>query len=529
MGNVVRSHRCPLCKYYFMSSLEYKSSQLLTSHPFIQVCVAGYAIIAVALVLLVQATNVYPQLLMGRLLFSLGGSAVSTMVTAVLPVVTGNHPGAPEYQPSMSSDSTLTPDRPTSPNVASHGNQPKTAAKSPSSRLAGFVGMCAGCGALVSLAVFLPLPDRFQKSGSSPTQAIKNSYYIVAAVAVLVSVCCLIGLRNLPGEEGKGWKWLLSTFERHEPDAEHDNHQYPVEGLSRLPYWKQLSTALVLGFHNREILLGYIGGFVARASSVGISLFIPLFVNHYYRASGLCGKSPKEISGSDMSDIKRSCSDAYILASILTGVSQLVALIAAPAFGFLSDKSQRHHLPLLLASLAGIVGYLVFASLHSPQFKGSDGSPGVFVLMALIGFSQIGAIVCSLAVLSNGILNLGAREDVPVVSNHQRGEQNTETRANDANDVDEDPSEHQALLTGPGSPSGRGQHLSQLKGSIAGVYSLYGGAGILLLTKLGGFLFDALSSGSPFYLMAAFNAILLFAGVVCGLMSKSKSAVTHAA
>ena len=149
--------------------------------------------------------------------------------------------------------------------------------------------------------------------------------------------------------------------------------------------------------------------------------------------------------------------------------------------------------------------------------------------MALIGFSQIGAIVCSLAVLSNGLLNLGAREDVSVVSNHQRGEQSTEARANDANDVDEDPNEHQALLTGPESQSGRGQHLSQLKGSIAGVYSLYGGAGILLLTKLGGFLFDALSSGSPFYLMAAFNAILLFAGVVCGLMSKSKSAVTHAA
>ena len=530
MGSVVRSHRCPLCKYEdcFASTFWYHSAQLLTSQPFIQVCVAGYAIIAVALVLLVQATNVYPQLLMGRLLFSLGGSAVSTMVTAVLPVVTGNIRGAPEYQPSMSSDSTLTPDRPTSPNVASHGNQQKAVADSPSSRLAGFVGMCAGCGALVSLAVFLPLPDRFQKSGLSPTQAIKNSYYIVAVVAVLVSVCCLIGLRNLPGEEGKGWKWLLWTFGRHEPEAEHDSQEYPVEGLSRLPYWKQLSTAVALGFQNRDILLGYIGGFVARASSVGISLFIPLFVNHYYRASGLCGKDPKEISGSDMSDIKRSCSDAYILASILTGVSQLVALIAAPAFGFLSDKSRRYHLPLLLASLAGIVGYLVFASLHSPQFKGSDGSPGVFVLMALIGFSQIGAIVCSLAVLSNGILKLGVRENtIPGEASHQEGEQSTGTPANDTNNVDEDPNEQQALLAGPENQNG--QHLSQLKGSIAGVYSLYGGAGILLLTKLGGFLFDALSSGSPFYLMAAFNAVLLFAGIVCGLMSKPKLFVAHAA
>jgi len=48
----------------------------------------------------------------------------------------------------------------------------------------------------------------------------------------------------------------------------------------------------------------------------------------------------------------------------------------------------------------------------------------------------------------------------------------------------------------------------QLKGSIAGVYSWCGGAAILLLTKLGGYLFDVSSRGAPFYMMAAFNAVL---------------------
>ncbi|KAI5304112.1 hypothetical protein KEM56_006838, partial [Ascosphaera pollenicola] len=56
------------------------------------VCVAGYAIIALSLALFVQATNVYPQLLLGRLLFSLGASAVATMVTAALPCVASNQP-----------------------------------------------------------------------------------------------------------------------------------------------------------------------------------------------------------------------------------------------------------------------------------------------------------------------------------------------------------------------------------------------------------------------------------------------------
>lgn len=39
------------------------------------VAVAGYLIVGVSLILFVQASNVYPQLLLGRLLFSVGGAA----------------------------------------------------------------------------------------------------------------------------------------------------------------------------------------------------------------------------------------------------------------------------------------------------------------------------------------------------------------------------------------------------------------------------------------------------------------------
>jgi MFS family permease len=39
------------------------------------VAVCGYAIVGLSLVLFVQAKNVYPQLLLGRLFFSLGGAA----------------------------------------------------------------------------------------------------------------------------------------------------------------------------------------------------------------------------------------------------------------------------------------------------------------------------------------------------------------------------------------------------------------------------------------------------------------------
>lgn len=40
-----------------------------------KVAVLGYAIVALSLFVFVQATNVYPQLLLGRLLFSLGAAA----------------------------------------------------------------------------------------------------------------------------------------------------------------------------------------------------------------------------------------------------------------------------------------------------------------------------------------------------------------------------------------------------------------------------------------------------------------------
>lgn len=466
-------------------------------------CTVGYAIIALALVLFVQATNVYPQLLLGRLLFSLGGSAVSTMVTAVLPAVTGKVPSNQEYQASVSSDLTVALER-----VSSHLDGRDNVSKlepSPSARLSGFVGLFAGCGALVSLGIFLPLPARFEGMGLSPSEALRRSYYLVATVALLISLASFIGFRNLPGEEHKGWSVLRKTSSSQRMDDRQAGTMEPA----RLPYWKQLTTALLLGFRKRSIGLGYVGGFVARASSVGISLFIPLAVNHYYRLSGLCNETNEPDPGSGLGDIKKACPRAYIVASILTGVSQLVALCAAPVFGFLTDKSRRYNFPLLAAALLGVIGYLAFALLPSPQFQGPDGNAGVLVVMALIGISQIGAIVCSLAVLSNGILRVSIdNKTLSIISDDRnvgRGEDNVQT------------GENQPLLTG--SIDRRLEHLSHLKGSIAGVYSLYGGAGILLLTKLGGLLFDKLSSSTPFYIMAVFNGILLVVGIGCGIMN----------
>lgn len=524
-------------------------------------CIAGYAIIALSLVLFVQATNVYPQLLLGRLLFSLGGSAVSTMVTAILPSITAarendgpnRSPSATRTSPepetsdpeenrrnsshtctlSVSSELTITPVRfrNNSPEQQSRSREEKPGKES-SSRLAGFVGMFTGCGALIALVLFLPLPAHFEKSGSSPSQSVKSAYYVVAAIALAICLICWFGFRNLQGEEGKGCAALkrkLRAQERLQSRARRESSgTWSIKSVRKTlmrhisTYLKEFGFASFLGFQESNITLGYVGGFVARASSVGISLFVPLFVNNYYRKSGLCNQDSGDtgtLTEPDLGDIKKSCREAYILSSILTGSSQLVALLCAPIFGYLSGKSRRYHFPLLFAAFAGILGYVLLALLPSPRFNGSSGSFAIFLAMFLMGVSQIGAIVCSLGVLSDGVLQVN--RDHKVVRAPDRvetpdGLNSTSTTENGGGD------ETASLLTESTSREAKSNR-THLKGSIAGVYSLYGAVGILLLTKVGGLLFDKVSPVAPFYILAIFNGVLLAVGIVCGFLHRQYS------
>ncbi|KAF2501853.1 hypothetical protein BU16DRAFT_450552 [Lophium mytilinum] len=503
------------------------------------VAVTGYAIVGVSLWVFVQAGNVYPQLLLARMFFSIGGAATATMVTAILPTMTlhtsssdprspvrGRNGASHTMAASISSELTITPDRfrSGSPNAASPVKR-STAAST--SQLAGLVGMFTGLGALLALGFFLPLPTRFQKSGASPSAAVADAFYVVGAVAIAISVLCIFGLRNLPGEEEKGFRRLLSL-------KSHKQAETASADRSHLSYPRLLWKSIILGFKSTNIGLGYLGGFVARASSVAISLFIPLFTNAYFLRSGLC--SP--VDPTDPADIKNACPRAYILAAILTGTSQLVALICAPLFGYLAGRYPRFNIPLMVAAAAGIVGYVWFGTLQSPDPKTQEGSGAVFLIVALLGISQIGSIVCSLALLArgiqndgndagnnsgNGFANLGSdRATYPESAVQPRSLSAGATPLPSPSIADSH--EEEPLLPGhtpshlrfPVSASDSKSH-AYLKGSIAGTYSLAGGAGILLLTKAGGALFDSAGPGSPFFMMAGFNALLLIVGTAVGL------------
>ena len=185
-----------------------------------------------------------------------------------------------------------------------------------------------------------------------------------------------------------------------------------------------------------------------------------------------------------------------MLSSILTGVAQLMGLLCAPLFGYLSSRTGRINFPIVVSTIFGIVGYIILPQLSSPEIKdveGRGGTPWIFLVVSLIGISQIGAIVCSLGSLGRGVIAV----DIP----------RTARREPLAPSEDESIDENEPLIrisTDQDSAS-----RIRLKGSIAGVYSLCGGAAILLLTKLGGYLFDKVSNGAPFYMMAVFNGLLL--------------------
>lgn len=442
----------------------------------------------------------------------------ATMVTAILPTMTVmkvvQDPRSPTRRPngtqhamapSISSELTITPARFRSRTPPPDAPVKKDTAAS-TSHLAGLVGMFTGSGALVALLIFLPLPTRFQRAGESAAAAVADSFYVVGAIAILVALGCFFGLRRLPGEDEKSWKRLVNKT----------SHKIPEPAPSReviLSYPQLFLESVRLGFTSPNIGLGYVGGFVARASSVAISLFIPLFTNTHFLRTGQCHVTDP----SDPADVKNECARAYKLAAMLTGISQLIALLCAPVFGYLSARYRRFNLPLLLAAVAGIAGYSAFGSLASPDPRSEDGSGGVFAIVALLGISQIGAIVCSLALLGRGINNEERSEDEWTPTETANGTSHPSAGATPPRSPTLTPASEEAPLLGqnlsrPPSSSGPKSH-NHLKGSIAGTYSLLGGFGILLLTKAGGALFDSSGPGAPFYMMASFNALLLVVGI----------------
>lgn len=460
------------------------------------------------------------------------------MVTAILPSLTDeaagpggrSGPSRTKFNARLSvafsveSETTITPETYTRSLSRERARDPGPDAAASSgkpSALAGLVGSFTGCGALVALALFLPLPARFgERSGVTPGEAVAYSFYVVGAVALVVALFVFVGLRGLAGEDGKGWRALFGAGNGYDAlrqadsddEDERDGPQRPRvrragrraappaadDAQEAVPYLRLVRDSVLVAFSDSRIAFGYLGGFVARASTVAISLFIPLFVNTYFISNGFCRGSPDDPSP----ELKKECRAAYVLSSILTGVVQLVGLLCAPLFGFLSGRRPgRVNYAVAVAGAFGVVGYVVLPQLVSPELGNGDGrggSPAILAVVALVGVGQIGVIVCSLGSLGQGVIGV----ELPRRTWREPSMAPDDDESADSDALVDEADDDKAVSR------------VRLKGSIAGVYSLCGGLAILLLTKVGGLLFDKVSRGAPFYMMAAFNGVWLVASLL---------------
>ena len=228
------------------------------------------------------------------------------MISAVLPDLTSPPPTTHFTNPAST---VLPPPRhphqsevPPSPPLSPHPRQITRPPTSPSSKLAGIVGLFSGFGALLALAVFLPLPtllDASRRPSNTPEDptgsitgtgtGLKRSYWIIAIYAVVCGIACWLGLphyggdvqnrrtRNgtarslIGGDISRWWQGLFGKRRREEDSLEAERllSENPAERQARRQNrpsaLRMLIRALKVGYDRwRTIGISYIGGFIAR-------------------------------------------------------------------------------------------------------------------------------------------------------------------------------------------------------------------------------------------------------------------------
>jgi MFS family permease len=360
----------------------------------------GFLLEAAALYFFTSAAAYFPDLLLWRLLFSIGGACCSCMLSACL------------------ADISSEKDR---------------------GKFSGILGLVSGFGAVLSVFLLLPLST---KLGGGQV-GLQNSYTVVASLAIFASASLAIMSFFTPPQEqpSLNLESSLNLEEQDEGESVSELIVSPEEKpLNVLQKWYMSSRDGVLAVKDSNILLGYLASFLARSDSLSITLYLPLSIYKYYLEEGLCKEIVEGIE-------KETCNDAYIKASIMSGVTQCFALVGAPIFGYLLDKMNRVYC-VFGASFIAASGYILLSFSRSPI------TPINYLFLFCIGFGEMGLVVASVTLVTS--------DSIP---KHSRG-------------------------------------------SISGISSFCGAVGILLTSKAGGVLFDW-NAGAPFMFLGLVHAFVL--------------------
>ena len=242
----------------------------------------GLACMALAITLHPWASCVFPHtfvsffrsLLFFRLIFAMGGSASTAMLTALI------------------------------------GDYAKETSRA---KVAGITGIATGLGALFSALVLSRLPTFFARDSNLVPGGLRNipngGATLVIAFAIAGSLLFFSAL-------------IAMAFLYSPPELE-----LPRENLA-------LRTRIKIGvtaIRRPPIALAYFSSFVARADSIALTLFISPWVDKFMTQQGRCP------SVGDSNVLTR-CQPAKKLASTLMSVVHLSMLLGAPFFGILADR-----------------------------------------------------------------------------------------------------------------------------------------------------------------------------------------------
>lgn len=132
-------------------------------------------------------------------------------------------------------------------------------------------------------------------------------------------------------------------------------------------------------------------------------------------------------------------------------IANVAALVFAVAFGLLLDRINRIAAGVLAMLIAG-VGYMVGGFVGDPQ------SDWIVLIAVLLGMGQICAIIASQTVLG---------QEAPI----------------------------------------------EVRGAVFGLAGIFASCAILFTTSVGGWLYDAVDRGAPFFMIGALNLAIMFFGI----------------
>ncbi|GAC96733.1 hypothetical protein PHSY_004317 [Pseudozyma hubeiensis SY62] len=455
---------------------------------------------------------------------------------------------------------------------------PKAGQRRRHGRAAAIAGVFTGIGALIAVFVLVRLPEKIANYLEQRETAIWShdphykapddkaihrgtvgTFYLVAALALLTASATALGLKEPKRHSRRATRAdaLLHRSRQRQEDygALHDStiaiaedtrqarrarlrqrqqrrEQTSWTNLIR-SHVRRFVSASVGGFrmagpvrrgqdadtiklHQRlawELRVAYVGGALARAFTIGTTAFLPLLVTHHYYTSGLCRQLPSPDPDSPLpnDELKKLCRSAFTATAILGGTAQLTALLASPLIGLLCDTLSPTT-TISLTSALGAVGFYLLG-VGTSGFGGDrqtgeevpDPLTGLSIGAAvLIGIGQIGAIVASLAgcARARGLVEEQRSEDTGADANDVSGDARPAQEASHAN-----------ARTGEAHQAGQGA------GAIAGAYSCTGSLSILVISKLGGFLFD-MYVPSPFLLIGGFSAFVALCGAAVSIAQR---------